>query len=262
VKLTLSVEGPGPLAVTAPKPLLTQANMWRIREDGLPLREIAGPREKWTQAYRLSPLVPGKPEIALGPITIRAGGGQDQTIDWGDKSLTVDVRTAIESPSADSLRPPTDIEQLPPPPTVVRQSSPWLFAIVPGLLLLAAIGVYLGRRRRAPTVVHDAEWALRELNATIDPDRCAYILRQFLAHRFAMPAQARTTPELTTELGAENRLPRESVAEWQSLFEECDTARFSGTPASIAGLAERAKALVRSTEAPIERTGTETLTSP
>jgi hypothetical protein len=249
VKLTLSVDAPGLLTVTPPKPLLTKANLWRVREDGLPLREVNGKREKWTQVFRLSPLVPGKPEIALAALTIRAGGGQDVTIDWGDKFLTVDVRTSIESPSVESLRPPTDIEQLPPPPTVEQKSSPWRFAIVPVLLLLAAIGVYFGRRRVMPGVPHDAAWAIGELAASnLTPDRCAFVLRQYLGYRFGVPAQARTTPELSLALGAEDRLPPEAIAEWQALLEECDTARFSGTATSVADLAVRARALVMSSQ--------------
>ena len=145
-KLTLSVEGPGPLTVTPSKPLLAKANLWRVREDGLPLREVNGGREKWSQVYRLSPLVPGKPEVAPGPLIVRAGGMRDIVIDWSNQSsLVVQVRTTVDSPSPEALRPATDIEQLPPSVTV-RDSSGWLFAIVPGLLVLSAIGIFLGRR--------------------------------------------------------------------------------------------------------------------
>src|SRR5690242_12628043 len=88
VKLSLSVEGPGPLSVTLPKPLITKPGTWRVRDDGLPLREVLpGGRERWTQTFHLSPLVPGQPKVALGALTVRAGGGKDLTIAWDDDKL-------------------------------------------------------------------------------------------------------------------------------------------------------------------------------
>jgi hypothetical protein len=250
MKLTISVEAPGPLTVTAPKPLLTKGNLWRVREDGLPTREVGGKREKWTQVYRLSPLVPGKPEIALGAFSIRDGTGRDSVIDWNDQSLTAEVKTTIESPSVESLRPATDIEQLPPPPIVESGSSSWLFAIIPALLFVAGVLVYLGRRNRHPETPRDAEWANRELaDPNLTVDRCASILRQYLAYRFAVPAEMRTTPELGNALRADERFPPHVTNEWGSLLVECDTARFSGTTAEIAGLADRARNLVASTDA-------------
>jgi|GEM_PF-3141671 len=249
VRLTLTIEGPGPLGVTLPKPLLTKPNLWRAREDGLPLREKQpNGRERWTQTYRLSPLVPGGPAIALGPLTIRPGGEQDVVIDWKDQEFTVRVTTKFESPSPDALRPATDIEKLPPPPSVERGASRWLFAIVPALLLLAAAALLIGRRKRMPPPPRDARWAAHELSAAgLSADRCAMILRQYVAYRFGVPAETRTTPELATGLRTAG-LPADAVAEWQALLGECDTARFSGTDAAVAGLADRARALVQAAE--------------
>jgi hypothetical protein len=254
VKLTLSVEGPGPLEVTPTKPLLTKPNLWRVRDDGLPLREVlAGGRERWMQVYRLSPLVPGTPAVALGKLTIRPAGEQDVVIEWKDQEFTVRVVTNIESPSVDSLRPPTDIEQLPPVPPPDRGASAWLFAIVPVLLIVAAIALVLGRRKPKPPAPRDAAWASHELAATdLTADRCAVILRQYLAYRFGAPAATRTTPELAAGLRADGRLAAEAVAEWQSLLDECDAARFSGTAATVAGLADRARALVDAAETAVQ----------
>ena len=245
VKLTLTVEGPGPLGVTPPKPFLTRSNVWRVREDAPSVREVlTNGREKWSQVYRLSPLVPGEPKVSLGALTVRPGGEQDLTIEWKAEPV-VRVATSIESPTPDALRPATDIEQLPPPPPVERGSSPWLFAIVPVLLLLAAAALVFGRRKRAPAAPRDAPWAARELAAgTLTADRCAAVLRQYLAYRFGVPAETRTTPELAAALRADGRLPDAVVAEWQAFLDECDAARFSGTAANVAGLADRARALV------------------
>jgi len=250
VRLTLSVEGPGPLEVTPSKPLLTKPNLWRVRDDGLSLREVLpGGRERWTQVYRLSPLVPGTPAIALGKLTIRPGGEQDVVIEWKDQEFTVRVITNIDSPSVDSLRPPTDIEQLPPAPPPDRGASRWLFAVIPVLLAFAAVALVLGRRKPKPPAPRDAAWAAHELAAGgLTADRCAVVLRQYLAYRFGVPAETRTTPELAGGLRTDNCLPADAVAQWQSLLDECDAARFSGTSATIAGLADRARALVSTAE--------------
>lgn len=252
VKLTLSVEGPGPLGVTVPKPLLARANVWRVREDGLPLREVLpGGRERWTRVYPLSPLVPGEPKVSLGPLVVRAGGMPDLTIPWDEDRLpTVRVVTAIESASVDALRPPTDVETLPPDPTVDRPGIGWRFAIIPGLLILSALGILFGRRKKRPAAPRDAAWAVRELAARdLTADRTAVVLRQYLGFRFGVPAEFRTTPELTAALAAENRMSPEAVTDWRALFEESDAARFSGTAATVAGLADRARTLVERVEA-------------
>jgi hypothetical protein len=248
-RLTLTVEGPGPLGVTPPRPLITKANVWRVREDNPPIREVLpGGRERWAQTYRLSPLVPGKTPVALGPLTVRPGGGQDVTIEWSSEPV-VRVVTSIESPSADLLRPSTDIEPLPPPADVERRGRPWLFAIVPVLLLIAAVAYLRGRRKPATVVVRDAAWAAGELNATdLTADRCAAVLRQYLGWRFGLPAQTRTTPELTAALTADGRLAPTAVGEWRALLDECDAARFSGTAPAVAGLADRARGLIETAE--------------
>jgi hypothetical protein len=252
VKLSLTVEGPGPLSVTLPKPLITKPGTWRVRDDGLPLREVLpGGRERWAQTFHLSPLVPGQPKVALGPLTVRAGGGNDLTISWDEEKLpAVKVTTSIENASPDSLRPPTDIEPLPPEPPPPPRTTNWRFAIIPALLLLSGTLLLVGRRRKSPPAPRDAAWAERELAVTdLSADRCAVVLRQFLAYRFGIPAGFQTTPEVTAALSEENRMPAEAVADWRSLLEECDAARFSGTAASVGGLADRARALVGRAEA-------------
>jgi hypothetical protein len=172
------------------------------------------------------------------------------SIPWEeDKLPTVRVTTAIDSPSVDALRPPTDIEPLPPEPPVDGHSTGWLFAIVPGLLVASTLLLLFARRKKTPPTPRDAAWALRELAAgDLTADRCAVVLRQYVAFRFSVPAEFRTTPELAAALGAEDRVPADAVADWRSLLEVCDAARFSGTAASIAGLADRARALVERAE--------------
>jgi hypothetical protein len=251
VKLTLTVEGPAPLRVTVPRPFLTRANVWRVRDYGLPLREVlSGSRERWSQAYHLSPLVPGEPKVALGPLVVQAGGMPDLTIPWDEDRLPiVKVVTAIETPSPEALRPATDVEPLPPEPIIEHRGIGWRFAVIPALLILSALGILFGRRKKRPTAPRDAAWALRELAAAdLTADRTAAVLRQYLAFRFGFPAEFRTTPELTAALRTEDRIPGNAANDWHSLLEECDAARFSGTAAAVAGLADRARALVEDAE--------------
>lgn len=244
VRLTLAVEGPGPLEVTPGKPLLTRANQWRVWDDGLPLREKqAGGREKWSQVYRLSPLVPGEPKVALAPLTVRTAAG-DSTLRW-DGELGVKVATTVTVPAAEAARPATDIEALPIPPAPPPADRPWVFAVVPVLLGIAAVALVLVKRKRAVRLPRDAAWAVRELSAAEgSADRSATVLRQYLAFRFGIPTDATTTPELAAGLRAAPAFPPGAVAEWQALFEEFDVARFSGTPTEVRGLTDRAKDLV------------------
>ena len=174
--------------------------------------------------------MPGEPKVSLGPLTVRAGGGNDLSVAWEeDKLPAVRVTTAVESPSVDALRPPTDIEPLPPEPPVEGHSTGWLFAIIPGLLAASALLLLFARRKKTPPAPRDAAWALRELAAgDLTADRCAVVLRQYAAFRFGVPAGFQTTPELAAALGAENRLPADAVADWRALLEECDAARFWG----------------------------------
>ena len=246
VRLTLTVEGPGPLEVMPGKPLLTTGLTWRVREDGLPLREKqANGRELWTQVYRLSPLVPGDPKIAIAPLTVRTPDSE-LAIKW-DGEIAVKVTTTITLPSAETARPTTDIEAVPVPPVPPSSARPWLFAIVPILLLIAAAAIVVVRRKREVRVPRDAGWALRELSSgEASADRYAGVLRQYLAYQYGIPTDATTTPELTARLRATPTFAQETIAEWQALFEAFDVARFSGTSAEVQGLADRATALVAS----------------
>ena len=249
VSLTLTVEGPGPVSVTPPKPVVEKGN-WRVHEAGLPIREILpNGREKWSQVYRLSPLIFGNTAVPLGPLKVTAGSQPELTLEWDEKkTVFIHVIEPKVAASVDSLRPPTDIEQLPPVANIEYTASPWRFGIVPGLLIVALTLLVLACRRRKPVQLRDAAWAMAELDSEIlTPQRCALVSRQFLAFQFAIPAEMRTTPELAEDLRANGKLDETRIANWQTLLHECDVARFSGTSAFVLGLTERARALVSQT---------------
>ena len=250
LKLTLAVEGPGPLEVTPHRPLLAVANVWRVRDEGLPVREVmAGGREKWTQTYRLSPLVPGPDvKIKLAPLTVRAGPARETVIEWRE-AIGVTVVTAVAVPSADALRPPTDIERLPPPAEGDPVAIGWSAAILPALLIGATVLVVFGRRKPVAAVAHDAAWAQAELAGdTLSPDRCARIFRDYLAFRFGVSAMPMTTPELVAALRVSAAVPASAADRVEALLSECDAARFSGLGDDVEGLAGRAAAVVTACE--------------
>ena len=96
LSLTLTVDGPVPLEVTRPKPLLSGAGLWRVREEGIPLRELLpNDRQRWVMTYRLAPLIPGDAvKVSLSPLSMRAGTPDDVPIAWAN-SFTVKVTTSI-----------------------------------------------------------------------------------------------------------------------------------------------------------------------
>lgn len=246
VELRLTVEAPGPLSVTPAKPFL-EAGSWRVREVGLPVREIMdNGREKWAQVYRLSPLIFGKVPIAIGPLKVTSGSQPEMIVVWDEaRSAIIHVLEPKMLASVDSLKPPTDLEDVPPPTPDVRDSSPGWFAVVPVLVLVGLILLVVASRKRVPPSPRDAAWAWRELGSSeLSPERCAIVLRQFLAFQYAIPAETRTTPELADDLKAEGKLGEDEISEWRTLLDECDAARFSGTAILVASLAERAQAIV------------------
>ncbi|WP_020470692.1 hypothetical protein [Zavarzinella formosa] len=243
VRLRLIVEGPTPLEVTRPKPLLTTTGTWRVREEGLPLREILpNQRQRWVMEYRLSPLVPGEATpISLSPLIVQSGPPDDIQIAWKE-SLHIKVTTTIKKPNAEDLRPVTGIEQTPddPTPPALFDRRWWLFAA--GLLALLIVGIDQYRRRSRDVIeILDAAWAERQMAGTADPDRLVIILRQFLEHRLNQPFAARTSAELADELRG---IPECPVVEVEAFLEMCDTARFSGTTGDSMALREQLRAII------------------
>lgn len=243
LQLTLWVEGPAPLEVTTPKPVLANANTWRVYEPGLPLREVLpNGRQRWQQTFRLSPLQANKVAIVPSPLRVRAGGLAETTLDWDTAGmLQVAVLTAVDNPSVDSLRPPADIEQLPAPPGVAETRDGYLFAIVPVCLVVAFVLVRWAKKKAKPVAVTpDAAWVRAQFQEDVSPDVCAHALRAYVGYRLGRAVQARTTAELIAHLrGPDGPFTTADVARLEMLLTTCDQGRFSGQP-TLATLAPHA----------------------
>ncbi len=250
VRVRLTVEGPAPLEVTGPKPLLASTGLWRVREDGLPVRQVLlGNHQEWVQEYRLSPLVPGDAvPINLAPLTVEAGVPGKVVIEF-KASLPVKVTTTITQPSPDDLRPVTGIEETPPPVEKPAPPTPWRW--LAGAAALTVLAVVIDRLRRRPAEIpeaHDAAWAEQQSATAADPDRLAAVVREFLEHRYGQRFASRTPGELAEELRQFPDCPPEAVTAVHAFLTACDAARFSGTAADLPGLKDELRIAVRLTD--------------
>jgi hypothetical protein len=231
VTLTLEIEGAAPVAVETPA--FNQLPGWRVRQLLEPeTTSLPGNRQWWRQAVRLTPDRPG--DLPLPPPAVRVRpGGREAPVEIAWQPLAVRVTTALPRADVDEARGVTEPEPAPPEVT-----NPW-----PGVALAAAVvlvggaaGVVWWRRRRSRPVTElpPAEWARAELDRlakrdAADPaaaDALADVLRGFLARRFRLDAEGRTTAELLARLRP-LPLPAAALAAWQALLERCDLARFA-----------------------------------
>jgi hypothetical protein len=234
VRATVAVEGPAPLVVAAPKELLAggSAEAWRVRPAGpAAVEQLPGGRERWVQAYRLDPYVPGeKVPVAFAPFEVTAGGGPAVRLTVEPRD--VHVSTALKEPKAADARPVTGIEELPPVPAGGSELT--AAAGVVGALFVASLAVVLWMRRRFRSpVVTPADWANHEFAdladrlaaGTITPERFAERLaaavRTFTQRRYGLPATRMTTAELAA---AEPAPPADVLP----ILERCDLAKFAG----------------------------------
>jgi hypothetical protein len=244
--VTLAVEGPAPLRIELPneaEKLLSpkSALMWQIKPIGPPKRTPQdGGRERWEQAYRLSPFFHGD-RVLLAFNSIIVNGESIAFV-----GQQVRVRRTIEEPKAENAVPVTGIETLPPLPPKPVNASGWPFiAGLVGIFAVVLVVVLIRKKRTAPPPLPLNVWAERELDRLereqamerIDSraatDRLAAILREYVERRFGLPATRLTTSELlatTAEWPADRTIPLRDV------LELCDQSKFAGTAPDPAGL--------------------------
>ncbi|MBN9119692.1 MAG: hypothetical protein J0I06_11140 [Planctomycetes bacterium] len=236
MRVTLVLEGPKPLRVELPDPLLTaDANgVWRIRPDGpAELAPAGNGRERWRRAYRLTPYPPpagdpaGKRVVSFNPVTV---SGRPVTWPPIEVEVTKSVGDLTTPPRAPvGVEDPPDPIRPPPEPSPI----PWIAAAA-GLVLAAALIVVLVRKRRAkPVPPHErALSALTQLLAANDlgaeaSERVAAVLRRFVEQRLALPATKLTTTELLSAARAQG-WPVEQADALGTILDECDRAKFAG----------------------------------
>jgi hypothetical protein len=177
--------------------------------------------------------------------------------------------SAAHSSNLDDARGVTGPEPAPPAPVPVwRDERAWAVALA---VVAVTAAVLAGRRHRPPPAPEPppGEWAAAELDRLAqsgpDADGLAAVLRGFLARQFHVPAAA-TTAEVIHFLGATGVSPVSSpehgrdargtpgpnvagpnAADWQSLLERCDVARFANvafTPAEWATAVDQARRVI------------------
>ena len=247
VHLTLTAEGPAPLAVTVPDEWLTiesSAN-WRTRPVGVvTVTPLPNGRERWVLTLRLDPYATGDPlALTLNAVSVRSGGdATPQIITWSIPPLRVTSRA--KEPSAEDVRPITGIETV---PTAVRSSAwGWIVAVVTALSAMAAI-VY--RLRSRPARGHDgvSEKAIvfRAIESQTDPREIARLVARAVRHSLGPYYDCRTTGEISRE--CDTRTNSSSVAEGSTLLELCDRVHFDPAAANESDdLKARALAWLRS----------------
>jgi hypothetical protein len=231
VTLTLEIDGAAPLAVETPA--FGQFAGWRVRQmNEAETAPLPGNRQRWRQAVRLTPDRPG--DLSLPPPALRVRpGGREAPVEIAWQPLAVRVTTALPRANIDEARGVTEPEPAPPEVT-----NPWPGAALAAAVVLVggAAGVAWWRRRRSRPApeLPPAEWARAELDRlakrdAADPaaaDALADVLRGFLARRFRLDAEGRTTAELLARLRT-LPLPADALTAWQALLERCDLARFA-----------------------------------
>ncbi len=240
VRVTLTVEGDAPLRVEPTESVLTDesAVAWRARPVGsAAVADLPGGRQRWAQVYRLDPYLPGEHRVGFAPFQVTAGAGKPQTVTW--EPVAVRVTAGVTGDAAEA-RPPTGIEELPPPP--ITAGSRWR-AVLSAALLVVCLGIVVQLLRRAvrrpPPPMPPEKWAERELAALEQApaeefaDRLSRVIRTYLERRAGLPATRRTTAEL---LAAAESAPVPGVIpvdQARPVLEWCDRVKFAGlTPAA------------------------------
>ncbi|HEX4607638.1 MAG TPA: hypothetical protein VH092_05470 [Urbifossiella sp.] len=265
-RLTLTVEGPAGLRVELPdRPELLLDGpsrlVWKIDRPTPPEKTpLDGGRERWSQAYRLSPFVPGAPgqKVAAGfaAVKVRAGGeavAQDVTF----PAIAVEVKTTVTTPTLEGVE-VRGIEELPPVRPPRPEAVGW--PLVAGLGGVFAVGLVVGlvRRWRAKPPVPPPgarAWAALDRAAAEPPgpaaERVAAALREYVARRFGVPAPQLTTAETATAPWPDGT-PADAVAALADVLAACDRAKFAAdplSPAAAADLVARARGWVSAAEA-------------
>jgi len=226
VTVSVRVEGAAPLAVEPVR--FPDAPGWQVKPAGDAVTApLADGRQRWEQAFRAVPDRPGELALPLPAVRARAGG-RDSAVELTFEAVTVGVTTRLPRAELDDARDVTGPE--PPPPAPPSTAAAWLAAL--GTAAGALVAVWRWRVRRGRAVGPEpapAEWLAGQLTrlATLDPgshaaaDALGATARGYVARRYQVAADGRTTAELLT------LLPADAPATWRDLLERCDLAKFA-----------------------------------
>jgi hypothetical protein len=225
---TLTIEGPAPLRVELPKPLLVPETLrdWKIQPSGpATVTPLDGNRERWEQSFRMDPYDFGKSmPVAFAQVRVNGrdvpGAGFEVTVE--------DPKLELKPGSSMTV---TGIEHLP-PPTPPETSGLWWWSVL--LMSLVAAAIILWRFRRPRRAIPPREWALSAL-ARLEGGPAgghdlatgiAAVLRGFIERRFGIPAPKLTTEELLAATGQAS-WSVEHADPLRKMLEKCDRAKFA-----------------------------------
>lgn len=142
------------------------------------------------------------------------------------------------------------------PPTFWERYGLVLALAVVLLLALVGLSIWLGLRKKPPTVLPPEVLARRELNAlAARPEDCevlsrtSQILRRYFVAAFRLPAGEYTTAEFCRMAGNCEAIGADLTVAAAEFLRECDERKFSVSAAPLSGVVARALALVDRGEA-------------
>ena len=243
VRVTLTVDGPAPLRVDVPNPLLDEPSTaaWRVRPVGSPIVMTApSGRETWELVLRADPYQPGEP-MRLGFLPLRAASRTEPLREFPIPAIDVRVTTAIGDPTTAEIRPPTGVENLANKPLTYSFSS--VILAVVGFAVVAVIVGILRTIRRRPTPERTpaavaataleattTAWVAGRLSAVEVADRCGNLVRRYVQSRYGLPTIHLTTPELLITTKNAELWKSEDQTSISNLLTHCDAMRFGQLP--------------------------------
>jgi hypothetical protein len=250
LRVTIRADGPATLEVQAPAKLMTSP-AWQVEPGPA---EASKDAARWARSFVINPLAPGQQVLQIEPFRYREKAGPWSTVTW--KPILVNVNTQITEADASKLRDITNIEELPPAPSVWDWAKWVLLGLAIAALLLLAVIAWRRRQRPAP-VLSPEQWAGRELDRILALDLpaggeierfhtlIANVVRRYLENRFALPARRQTTPEFLMAMEKSSHLSDEQRVLLRDFLERCDLAKFAQARPSVeeclitAGMARR-----------------------
>ncbi len=140
------------------------------------------------------------------------------------------------------LRDITGIEGVPVSPEQTIGIWVWVAVAILAASLFGLVWWWRHRHQRGETVVSPDVWAEAQLTSIADTitaedslrlhTQISNILRQYLELRFKVPAQQRTTHEITNDGTLASLLSTSLRKDLTTILERCDLAKFAGAPYS------------------------------
>jgi hypothetical protein len=170
----------------------------------------------------------------------------------GTLPTTLAATTAADERSIPKLAPP--YAEM--PPTYWEQHDSAIIAVGIVLLALAALGVWLGLRRKPIEIVPPATQARNELQAlqALPEDgavlsKVSQVLRRYFMAFFSLPPGEFTTAELCRVISGNEQIGAELSSAVAAFLRDCDARKFSTVPVTPANAVSRALELVERGEA-------------